>query len=401
VVIYGALDTENNGVSGLVRVGRLWFTVIGATGSSTTTRTVVRSLPNIGASDDFANRTRIAEATFTVGQFSSGQNQPPVARANGPYAATAGVTTQLSAIGSQDPDGRIVTWIWDFGDGTPAGSGETVQHNYRTAGTFTATLTVTDDKGATASDQARVTVTNSGTPNQPPVARISAPATGSPSSSITFSGTQSSDPDGLITTYSWNFGDGSTGTGPTVSHVYAAAGTYNVVLTVADNREATATAQHVLTITAPNPGTLPFTWSSTFGAVDPATKFVDLTVTLDLSTNIPETPGAEELGSYIVDSLKWDPVILKLEAFNFGPGQQQSIDQSDVSRGKVRFAGNTLPGQNTGVLTIARLRFRVLGGAGARVTTQTVIGPLIGAPITGSFNYRPKVDVKEGALVVP
>jgi hypothetical protein len=35
------------------------------------------------------------------------------------------------------------------------------------------------------------------------------------------------------------------------------------------------------------------------------------------------------------------------------------------------------------------------------VTTQTVIGPLIGAPITGSFNYRPKVDVKEGALVVP
>jgi PKD repeat protein len=399
LVLVAGLETDPGGFSGRIVLGKLWFTVIGQTGASTRTSTVLKSLRTVGVgSSEEVAKLRSREATFTVGTFSA-QNVPPVARANGPYAATVGIATQLSAIGSNDPDGRVASYRWEFGDGTPAATGETVQHTWQAAGTYTASVTVTDDKGATSTDQARVTVTVSGTPNQPPTARVSAPGSATVNSSVTFSGTQSSDPDGTIQSYAWAFGDGTTATGPTVTKVYAATGTYNVVLTVTDNRGATATASHVITVTTSNPGTTPFTWNATFSAVDQVNQTVDLTLTLDLTSNIPETPGAEELGSFLVDSLKWDPVILRLDAFNFGPGQQQTVDQSDISRGKVRFAGATLSGQNRGVLTLARLRFKVLGGLGARTTTQTALGPLVGTPATGSFNYRPKTDVREATFV--
>ena len=52
---------------------------------------------------------------------------------------------------------------------------------------------------------------------------------------MNFDGTGSSDPDGDALTYDWDFGDGSTGTGATTTHIYTAAGVYNVTLTVTAN----------------------------------------------------------------------------------------------------------------------------------------------------------------------
>ena len=87
----------------------------------------------------------------------------------------------------------------------------------------------------------------SGAPNQPPVAAASAaPLSGTAPLAVTFSSAGSSDPDGSIASYGWNFGDGSTGTGASPSHTYA--GTYSAVLTVTDNRGATATAQVGITV---------------------------------------------------------------------------------------------------------------------------------------------------------
>ena len=81
--------------------------------------------------------------------------------------------------------------------------------------------------------------------NKPPVAGLSITPTGSGMAGATsyrFNGGSSSDPDGDQLTYSWNFGDGSSGSGVNASHVYDSPGTYSVTLTVSDGKEsATAT----------------------------------------------------------------------------------------------------------------------------------------------------------------
>lgn len=88
-------------------------------------------------------------------------NRPPVASAGPDQAAVAGASLAFSGAGSSDLDGRIVDYAWAFGDGTAA-SGIGASHGYATVGSYTVTLTVTDDQGAVASDTALVTVSASG-----------------------------------------------------------------------------------------------------------------------------------------------------------------------------------------------------------------------------------------------
>ena len=64
----------------------------------------------------------------------------------------------------------------------------------------------------------------------------------------------STDPDGTITGYAWDFGDGQTGTGVSTAHTYAAAGSYTVTLTVTDDDSATGTTTRPVTVTAPPTG---------------------------------------------------------------------------------------------------------------------------------------------------
>ena len=66
-----------------------------------------------------------------------------------------------------------------------------------------------------------------------------------------FDGTGSSDPDGTVTSYAWNFGDGATGSGPTINHTYAAAGSRNVQLTVTDNSGATGSVTTSVNVVVP------------------------------------------------------------------------------------------------------------------------------------------------------
>ena len=83
-------------------------------------------------------------------------------------------------------------------------------------------------------------------PDQPPTAQATANCTGL---TCSFDGTGSSDPDGTVASYAWDFGDGSTGSGATPTHGYATAGTYTYTLTVTDNQGvASAPVQGTVTV---------------------------------------------------------------------------------------------------------------------------------------------------------
>ncbi|GAH52521.1 unnamed protein product, partial [marine sediment metagenome] len=81
----------------------------------------------------------------------------PVADAGGPYLAQVDCSADLDGSASYHPDGTIVSYDWSFGDDT-SGSGVSVSHTYTAVGIYEVTLTVTDDKGAQASDTTMVVV---------------------------------------------------------------------------------------------------------------------------------------------------------------------------------------------------------------------------------------------------
>lgn len=88
-----------------------------------------------------------------------------------------------------------------------------------------------------------------GTPgNQAPIAVIRALDAAKQNKPTSFDATQSRDVDGTITNYHWDFGDGKTAEGATVSHRFTAAGTYTVTLTVTDDKGATDTVTHTMTV---------------------------------------------------------------------------------------------------------------------------------------------------------
>jgi PKD repeat protein len=196
---------------------------------------------------DDGGATNTAMTTATI---SSAPNQPPVADPNGPYTGSEGAPVTFDGSGSFDIDGTIVSYMWDFGDGN-TGTGEGPTHTYAAPGTYTVSLTVTDDDGAT--DTATTTATISSVANQPPVADPNGPYTGSDGAPVSFDGSGSSDVDGTIVRYMWDFGDGNTGTGVTPTHTYAAPATYTVSLTVTDDDGATDTATTTATISGSTP----------------------------------------------------------------------------------------------------------------------------------------------------
>ncbi len=164
-------------------------------------------------------------------------------------SGTAPLAVSFSGSGSSDSDGTIASYAWTFGDGSN-GSGATVSHSFSAAGSYTVILTVTDNQGAKATAQKVITVQPP--PNQAPAAVLTSNvSSGTAPLAVSFSGSGSSDSDGTIASYAWTFGDGSNGSGATVSHSFSAAGSYTVILTVTDNQGAKATAQKVITVQAP------------------------------------------------------------------------------------------------------------------------------------------------------
>jgi PKD repeat protein len=202
--------------------------------------------PNTGNAWDFSmalgtqsvgNKNNLNYA-WAVQSGNVGAVPVPAADAGGPY--TVGQDTLLSFNGSASTPsegGTIISWDWDFGDGN-TGTGVEPTHTYIDDGVFEVTLVVTDDTDATDDDVTQATVSIN---NLPPVAEAGGPYPGVKDVAVTFDGTGSGDPDGGSLVYSWDFGDGSLlGSGVSPTHTYTTAGVRNVILTVTDDAETSA-----------------------------------------------------------------------------------------------------------------------------------------------------------------
>ncbi|GAA5227763.1 LamG domain-containing protein [Paeniglutamicibacter antarcticus] len=168
-------------------------------------------------------------------------NQDPVAEFT---SAGDGLDVAFDASASTDPDGSILEYSWDFGDGSSQDtSTEGTTHLYAEAGTFTVTLTVTDDRGSSSQVSNQITVQ---TTNEAPTAAMSTSQTGL---LLEVDGTESTDADGQIASYEWDFGDGTpTVSGDTATHVFARDGEFTVTLTVTDDHGDTGEAQAQVTV---------------------------------------------------------------------------------------------------------------------------------------------------------
>jgi parallel beta-helix repeat protein len=207
----------------------------------------------ISTSEDFS-KSDFSPGTYTIsfrirdndGEWSdydyetlviNAQNQKPVAYILDPIQPiTKQYGESIRFLGQGSDDGQIIEYSWRSSiDGDLSDTSQFTINNL-TVGQHTIYFKVRDDHGEWSSE-AKIAVTIESDPsNNPPVADAGAPYSGHVNQSITFDGSSSYDPDDgdSITSYQWDFGDGSTGEGVSPQHTYTSEGSYTVELTVKD-----------------------------------------------------------------------------------------------------------------------------------------------------------------------
>lgn len=172
---------------------------------------------------DAETRTNLISVTLT-------NDTPPTASftasptsGNGPLTVQF---TDTSAAGSN----AITDWLWTFGDGETS-TQQNPSHTYADAGTYSVTLAVTTPLGTDDVQEVNLISVTSGTGTAPTAAFSADVTSGSAPLTVQFTD-ESIEGSSPITTWAWNFGDGGTSDQASPAHIYSAAGSYTVSLTV-------------------------------------------------------------------------------------------------------------------------------------------------------------------------
>ncbi len=249
----GATDPEDGALSGAAlswsssRDGAL------GTGASLMVSTLTAGAHQVRlTATDSGGAAGVATVQLTVLPM----NQPPTVSITSPTGGatfTAGTMVQLRGSATDPEDGALsgAALTWSSSRDGALGSGASIDTASLTAGAHTLTLSAIDSGGRSGSAAVSITVTPSTTP-LPPVANLTGPQTADTGVTLTFSGAASTDPDGTIVSYQFDFGDGSmpqTGASATAQHAYSVAGLHTVTLTVRDDDNLTSSATLQVNVT--------------------------------------------------------------------------------------------------------------------------------------------------------
>jgi PKD repeat protein len=297
--------------------------------------------------------------------------QPPTVTLDAsPNPVEDGSPVTLTAAASDpDPGGSITKYEWDLnGDGTfeaDTGAVSATSTTFPAPGTYTVRVRVTDADGATAVAPATVTVEPTGTTDQPPVASLAVPSFAVVGQPVTLDASGSSDPDGTVTGYEWDFnGDGvydQSTSQPTVSHTFAGpAGQPTVGLRVTDNGGSTdTTTAKIDLVLAPVAGTL----SASLPNAVPLNTPVTFT---DSGAGDPNSGGA-------ITKYEWD--LDGNGTFEQATGTTPSASHSYASNGT------------------RTIRVRVTGTAGATAVATYTLVALNQPPAISSLTASPNPSV--------
>jgi PKD repeat protein len=186
---------------------------------------------------------RFGLTNFVTQSLTVGQGQLPVATfVTSPASVAPGQQVNFNAsLSTAAPGHFISSYSWDFGDGTPFGSGVTTSHVYAQAGTYVVVLLVTDDVGRQSTFRQPVTIGSGGGGTGSPTASFTVnPNPPTHGTSAAFDGSASQATSGrTIVSYTWNWGDNSfntSGPSPLASHTFFTTGAASVTLTVTDDQ---------------------------------------------------------------------------------------------------------------------------------------------------------------------
>ncbi|WP_375324239.1 PKD domain-containing protein [Flagellimonas sp. GZD32] len=183
-----------------------------------------------------------AEIIISVG------NPAPVAVATAtPETGEAPLNVSFTGSNSTD-NGTIVSYAWDFGDGTGTSTLADPTYTYSDPGNYIAVLTVTDNEGESTTANVLITVAEVGGNLAPVAVATATPETGDAPLQVTFTGSNSTD-DGTIVSYAWDFGDGNSSTEADPTHNYMNSGNFTAILTVTDNQGLSSTANIMIQVT--------------------------------------------------------------------------------------------------------------------------------------------------------
>ncbi len=183
------------------------------------------------------------------------ENQKPVANPGGPYESKLNQSVSFNGSESIDPDGTIIFYRWNFGDGSSQILDETPKHFYNDPGVYTVTLTVVDDDGRSSMANTTATIEGAIYVNSPPVAAFISPTTVFVDQEISFDASASNDSDGTIVGYRWDFNSNGTFdtdwlTVPVITMTFSSVGSSIVTVEVIDDGGAVSSYSNSILITA-------------------------------------------------------------------------------------------------------------------------------------------------------